>query len=160
MLLALVTLRSFWVADEIHSVRSWAMFEVMSSRGRLLACWGTADASPIDVTGIPLVEHDAMRPIDLREYGAHVPTSFSAFGFEIRHGHVHDGIYRYAVVPMWFLAALSATPLVLMARRRWISVSRTRRGCCATCGYCLTGAGERCPECGSQIATRAALAKS
>ena len=57
----------------------------------------------------------------------------------------------------WY--ALLFVPFRLLS---WSAASRTRRGLCIACGYDLTGAWRRCPECGEEISmggTKATIAK-
>ena len=58
-------------------------------------------------------------------------------------------------IPYWFICIVfcvvpTAVLLTFRARRR---ASRRQRGLCASCGYDLRASTERCPECGSKIAT-------
>jgi hypothetical protein len=53
-------------------------------------------------------------------------------------------------IPLWFVAAMLATPPMihfarLLLRRKW------EQGTCRACGYDLRASIERCPECGSMI---------
>jgi hypothetical protein len=58
--------------------------------------------------------------------------------------------FTFVTLPYWFLALLTATPVVL----KWRSLSRLRRrrrlGLCLRCGYDLRASPQRCPECGQR----------
>ena len=54
-------------------------------------------------------------------------------------------------VPTGFVLAASATPLALMAGRRWRDRRRRRAGRCPACGYDLRASPARCPECGTVV---------
>ena len=66
---------------------------------------------------------------------------------------VDTAIWTFAWYAMLFV------PLRLLP---WSAASRKRRGLCIACGYDLTGAWRRCPECGEEISmggTKATIAK-
>jgi hypothetical protein len=70
---------------------------------------------------------------------------------------IFAGREELASVPAWFLIGLFAVfPLARMAGfRRWRRLYRIARGCCAQCGYDLTGnISGVCPECGMVIAKK------
>jgi hypothetical protein len=53
----------------------------------------------------------------------------------------------HAIIPLWLPVACTGAPALVLWRRRL----RTRSGCCARCGYDLSGlkSGAPCPECGA-----------
>jgi hypothetical protein len=62
-----------------------------------------------------------------------------------------------AIIPYLFLGVLVVLAVVGLrpaAQRRRIASFRAKQGLCLGCGYDLRGhsSGQRCPECGSQIA--------
>lgn len=62
-------------------------------------------------------------------------------------GHIaHRGLYALKI-PLWFLLMLTGVPTILLWR---YDRARVKPGCCAKCGYDLTGnMSGRCPECGA-----------
>ena len=62
--------------------------------------------------------------------------------------------YWHLAVPFWIPTSLFSiillTPLVQSYRRR----KRKKLGLCVKCGYDLRASKERCPECGTEIATQ------
>ncbi len=68
----------------------------------------------------------------------------------LRAGALEDGsLGWYAIVPHWLLAACAA----MLTAGSHLLVLRQRRldseGCCAQCGYDLSGLSGACPECGT-----------
>lgn len=70
--------------------------------------------------------------------------SLAGFGYG---RHVTDGIV--AVIPLLFLAAVTAACPVAWLWRTTREARRRRSGCCPTCGYDLRATPDRCPECGT-----------
>ena len=66
----------------------------------------------------------------------------------------HGGGRVLLIVPPWVMCAAAGMVLVAPAMK-W---RRGRAGYCATCGYDLRGSSERCPECGTAIASENSLA--
>jgi hypothetical protein len=64
------------------------------------------------------------------------------------------------VLPHWFLAALFASPtLVVMAK--WTRRHRRQsKGLCVACGYDLRASSGRCPECGHIVPQLASVSKA
>ena len=65
---------------------------------------------------------------------------------------------RMVAIPFWFIVVVAGTVpgawVAGQARRR----KRAREHCCLKCGYDLRASGERCPECGTAVATPATAA--
>jgi hypothetical protein len=59
--------------------------------------------------------------------------------------------YRAISVPYWAIILLAAAPAGIVLFRVGRRATRTRRGCCAGCGYDLRATTERCPECGEPV---------
>ena len=64
---------------------------------------------------------------------------------------VLPGTYFAIVLPYWFLALLSALPLILTGLRYRLrrAARRIAAGLCPTCAYDLRASRGRCPECGA-----------
>ena len=63
--------------------------------------------------------------------------------------------YHEWSVPVWLAAAVSAVlPVVTFLVPRYRRRLRRRRGQCPACGYDVRASKERCPECGSAIASQ------
>ncbi|HEY8668712.1 MAG TPA: hypothetical protein VIL86_18840 [Tepidisphaeraceae bacterium] len=90
-------------------------------------------------------------------------------GFEFGHGgqdfrrsHTSSPSWdRYsATVPAWVLMIPLAILPALWLRRRMIERKRNRVGFCQTCGYDLRATPNRCPECGTVVASSSPLSNS
>jgi predicted RNA-binding Zn-ribbon protein involved in translation (DUF1610 family) len=57
-------------------------------------------------------------------------------------------------VPIWFLLVLLSIPPAFWLRRTVRRYRRNKKGLCLQCGYDIRASADRCPECGSAIATR------
>jgi len=62
---------------------------------------------------------------------------------------------RIIMLPDWLIASVFAAVALLGWLRLRITVIRRKRGCCPTCGYDLRATPDRCPECGTPVATPA-----
>ena len=69
--------------------------------------------------------------------------------------------WHLLIVPVWMLLlALGVWPaywIALPLRRERLIRRRRKLGLCESCGYDLRGGGERCPECGTETPSRAAV---
>lgn len=78
-----------------------------------------------------------------------LPPSVSFAGF--RYANLRPVPIWFAGVPLWWLAAITAAPLVLVLVGRRLTVRSRRAGCCAFCGYDLRASTDRCPECETAV---------
>lgn len=68
--------------------------------------------------------------------------------------------WAYFRMPYWFalcLVLLWPASRVLVVLRRWRERRRVLMGLCTKCGYELRATPERCPECGTAVASRVVL---
>ena len=115
-----------------------------------------------------------------RKFRTMTPTQFAAFAYQydpwtsrslsqpgplnerdywwrgVQYARVTDPLNRVTSRQMWLPFWLIASVLFLLPLIRglmWFrSMSRSRQGCCSSCGYSLTGnTSGTCPECGSPI---------
>jgi hypothetical protein len=147
-----------------RALRRGATFLLVASLGvwGLSLVWSARWVSPRSTGGL----HAEFNPgwIDLRNfysYGLVVePGWYHGWGAwwnhhlfvlpALRTGALDDGsLGWYAIVPHWFLAASAA----MLTAGSHLLVLRQRRldseGCCARCGYDLSGLSGACPECGT-----------
>ena len=68
--------------------------------------------------------------------------------------------YKAYALPYWFPLAVTSVPAGVMVARMIRRFSRRRRGLCPGCGYDLRAGGDRCPECGEEVAGTRAMALS
>jgi hypothetical protein len=71
------------------------------------------------------------------------------WGFRYGRGYGDTGLINWVVVPIWFLAAVTALPPLFSLRRVQSNSYRKRRNLCSACGYNLRATPERCPGCGA-----------
>lgn len=64
-----------------------------------------------------------------------------AFGLTAAH-------FWVLTIPLWFVTAISATPLLIWSSSRVTRRRRRKAGLCPSCGYDLRATPNRCPECG------------
>ena len=104
-------------------------------------------------------EHDSLRIQSTRWfYALALPLHGFGFRFRPKPRPFYATAARYyglqIVIPDWFLVvALLAGPLLLWWRRRQAAM-RQRYFLCPTCGYDLRASADRCPECGTPVATK------
>jgi hypothetical protein len=148
-------LRSYWVSDTLlwwHPTRP-ILYSAACSRGRI-AYQSDEPRNPQLIARLyqpgPTAYHVVPVPSDDWEAGWGV-------SFESRHTFIGFAYLRatrfgqistqMCVLPLWFVALLTALPPVAYALR-----ARSRRrvmGACLRCGYDLRATPDRCPECGS-----------
>jgi len=156
-LLLCATVCVVWVASGTHfrsvayNMAPDAVYSLGVMRGRALLSvvrrpWGTSAGSSLKWSSLPL----SYGPMPGWE-SFHPPQWHGSLGFLYSEAHqIGPSYYHYygLVVPLWCPAVLSAVLPALCAfallRRQG---RRTNR--CASCGYDLRAAPDRCPECGT-----------
>ena len=84
-------------------------------------------------------------------------TSAALMGFQhyARRSLIVPTAGSVTTIPLWFIAAVLATPQAVLWGMRFRGRDRGRRGLCPSCGYDLRATPEQCPECG-HVASSAA----
>jgi hypothetical protein len=167
-----IWVRSYWISEGFVDARGGHASIGRIARGRVAVI--TMDARP------EAVDFEWVRwafPIDWEELPM-LPGAFAAgyqsagefrfLGFVRRGGTqsyivsknpwtFEDRPYRLTMVPLWFVCAVTAWPLLPLAARciRWLR-RRPVPGLCASCGYDLRASPDRCPECGATAAAKGA----
>jgi hypothetical protein len=157
--------RGYFVSDTVGFGRrrpgdkGWAV-GAMHGRGGA----GVALVTGIDSnSGVHGFFHDRQPPRYSGELDS-TPAVFQALGFSwISIAPPSVPVRGWAVaVPLWFLLLLlMAWPAWHFRTVRRAGPERRRRlGLCVRCGYDLRASAERCPECGQEIPSSAAISQS
>ena len=142
---------------------SWQRFGVINSRGGELGlAWWVRYNQPISNQPIGgWVHRTSPNPIPATLAGQ-TWQGFHYLGWATQETGVSSTAppitYSHALgAPYWFIATILLAPPSLWARAelRQRRLERSRRQCrCAVCGYDLRATPDRCPECGTPIATK------
>lgn len=138
--------RSGFVGDEVRCAHPLWIAAVASENRNASLTWVVAnpndpfrfDRSPIGYHSVQLVPDDPTRPWNWRAVG----FRYESFATSTLHQHT-------LVIPFWaiVLCWLILPDAWLIHRVR----TRTRSGCCKSCGYDLRASNNLCPECGTPI---------
>lgn len=130
------------------------------------------DHHRIVVAGFPSRASDASRPViaiyPFEQYGGNQHESYgtwgdipgwsakqvSVLGFTVGSGANGAGAKFVFALPLWFVGISLASPIVLLWLLRRRAKRRRDANLCEICGYDLRATPERCPECGTEVATR------
>ena len=119
--------------------------------GALVLGWYHRDAQDT-VSVQPVVAPDS---ILYRSYPPASPYSNLATRWQVAgFGSSFHGGKDYLLIPFWAIAVLSAA--LPFCRFRYLRTGLHRVGHCPACGYDLRATPDRCPECGTAPATKAA----
>ena len=129
------------------------------------------DHHRIVVAGFPSRASDASRPLaavyPFEHYGANqhewygnwgdIPgwsaRQTSVLGFTVGSGASGAGAKFVFAIPLWFVGVAFGSPLMLLWLLRRRAKRRPGTNLCENCGYDLRATPERCPECGTEVAT-------
>jgi hypothetical protein len=178
--------RSCWVADALYRTANknppaagYDEYRLWSSAGLLVWQWDDVSPSPDDFGPRP-------NPADLEmpwNYVGPQPAVAIYEGEDRWHG-LRAGYFTghplrtgFSTVPLdppenvwvtnrsawaahWMVAAATAILPLVVGCRRWRATrraARLRAGICPACGYDLRASPDRCPECGTVVATRGSV---
>lgn len=156
LLSALLFAWACWAWARSHQPRHLV---VEAGDGRLFLIFWESPGQPLNADFHPGADFARDADVLWREVIHPVHRGWERMGFGFARGHTPSiPVVQIIAVPFWFIVTLTAVIpvawLTAVRRRR----SRARENRCMNCGYDLRASAERCPECGTAVATGAASA--
>jgi hypothetical protein len=147
---AVLWVRSYWMADAWGWARESAAVHAGADSGRLRVGWTVL--APGSTFAPSKTMHISWR-LGVDPPAITLPTTVSILGFAVHRNKLPSGFdSAILLLPFWFVAGVASLPpavLLRAARRRREREQQMRNHLCSRCGYDLRATPGRCPECGN-----------